>query len=636
MALVKTSKISTGAAPASVKTAPAKTAVRAKAGLASLTTTLAERVAAATAELASGLTEASAAAQQLTASMSQIAAGAAEAAGASQEQVAAVKRILSSLSAARGEAGTLRRRTEAVQNILAETSDQIATSARAIERNAERQTAALGVIAELERRAADIADITRTVSRISEQTNLLALNAAIEAARAGEHGRGFAVVAEEVRALAEISDKSAQDVQGHVDAIQTEVRDIVKAVRAAAESAVAESKAAVGIVTTLTARRTDMSVLADGSQAILNSAVEAERSAMEAQKGAELVAAAAEEQSAGSGQAQIAVQQQTTSLAQGQSAARALAVLAEKLRTGRIDASAADQVGSTAEELSATIQELSSAASQIMASVQQINRGSQQQSAATHETSAALAQIESTAKLAGTKATEAGQRLRALGTATAETRGTVGKLINGVSDAMKKTQTGVATIGRLEGVGRRIEKTIDAIALISIQTNMLAVSGAVEAARAGDSGRGFAVVSNDIRGLAREASSNVENAKDTVRAVLDQIAALKRDMEQIVAASDLEIQNNRNVFTSLDTLDADLALLNTANTAILDGSSEILAAAVEAAGGARQIATASEQASTASRQAATAAAEQARGADDLAAAIEEIASLADELKRQNG
>ena len=96
-------------------------------------------------------------------------------------------------------------------------------------------------------------------------------------------------------------------------------------------------------------------------------------------------------------------------------------------------------------------------------------------------------------------------------------------------------------------VGRRIEKIVEAIALIAVQTSMLAVSGAVEAARAGDSGRGFAVVSNDIRGLAREASENVERATDTVRGILDQIATLKSDLEQIIAAAEIEVQNNRTV-----------------------------------------------------------------------------------------
>jgi methyl-accepting chemotaxis protein len=165
---------------------------------------------------------------------------------------------------------------------------------------------------------------------------------------------------------------------------------------------------------------------------------------------------------------------------------------------------------------------------------------------------------------------------------------------------------------------------------------MLAVSGSVEAARAGDAGRGFAVVSSDIRGLAREASTSVETIKDTVRDILDQIASLRRDREQVIVAAELEILTNRALVAGLEKLDGDVAAMSEASAAILAGAEAILSAAGQTAAGARQIAAAAEEASSASRQAATAATEQARGAEDLAAAIEEIASLADDLQQQNG
>ena len=56
-------------------------------------------------------------------------------------------------------------------------------------------------------------------------------------------------------------------------------------------------------------------------------------------------------------------------------------------------------------------------------------------------------------------------------------------------------------IAGLEAVSRSVEKIVEGIGMVSIQTNMLAVSGSVEAARAGDLGKGFAVVSKDIRNL---------------------------------------------------------------------------------------------------------------------------------------
>jgi len=104
-------------------------------------------------------------------------------------------------------------------------SSMVSTTINDIHKIAEQENALVDDLKQLIGNAQETKIILSSIGEIAEQTNLLALNAAIEAARAGEHGRGFAVVADEVRKLAERTQKSLSESSSTVNVLIQSIHD---------------------------------------------------------------------------------------------------------------------------------------------------------------------------------------------------------------------------------------------------------------------------------------------------------------------------------------------------------------------------------------------------------------------------
>ncbi len=123
------------------------------------------------------------------------------------------------------DAADTRRDVQKVNSTLQNVHREITEMVGEIQQNAVRETELAEQLNHLLESVQDVKTVLQVIEEIADQTNLLALNAAIEAARAGEHGRGFAVVADEVRKLAERTQKSILEINSTVNTIVQAVAD---------------------------------------------------------------------------------------------------------------------------------------------------------------------------------------------------------------------------------------------------------------------------------------------------------------------------------------------------------------------------------------------------------------------------
>jgi methyl-accepting chemotaxis protein len=325
--------------------------------------------------------------QQVTGSIQQLAGGAQQQSAATQETSMSVRQLLGAIdqvargaqeqaSTVAGASTTAGQMVDGVEQVAA-TSQTVASSSQTMRASAENGAQAVqktveGMheiqavvsdaavrVEELGRLGEKIGAVVETIDDIAEQTNLLALNAAIEAARAGEHGRGFAVVADEVRKLAERSQRETRAIADLIRDVQAGTQSAVQAMSLGA------SKVEDGTVQTDRAGQALAEILAAVAETVEQ--VQSIAGATQAISARGRDVSAAMTAISAVGEEAMASTEEMAASAQGVGESiEAIAAVAGQ------SSAAAEEISASAEEMSAQVEEMSAQAEELTAAAEQL------------------------------------------------------------------------------------------------------------------------------------------------------------------------------------------------------------------------------------------------------------------------
>lgn len=223
-------------------------------------------------------------------------------------------------------------------------------------------------------------------------------------------------------------------------------------------------------------------------------------------------------------------------------------------------AGSATQLGAAAEELSAVTEEASRG-------LQQQNNEIEQAATAVNEMTAAVEEVARNAVSTSEASNESTQAAR-------EGRDRVVETVDAIQTMTHDVQNTSLMIEGLAAQGRDIGKVLDVIRAIAEQTNLLALNAAIEAARAGEAGRGFAVVADEVRALAHRTAQSTQEIEKMVAGIQNGTGEAVSSMQQSNQRTQSTLEMARAAGIALEQITQSIHLINERNLVIASASEE--------------------------------------------------------------
>jgi methyl-accepting chemotaxis protein len=569
--------------------------------------------------------EISAAGHQMQTAISEVETSAQEAASATTQSLNAAREILGAAHTSLKASNLSLQRIENIETLINLGVRGVQGLIRGISTAQEVNTAAGAAVRQVDRQSLKISKQLEAIGAVAESISLLSFNAALEASRAGRHGAGFSIVADEVRQLAAKASQSTRQVEEIISEIGVRVAKSVTDMEESLVDGQRWQTAGEGLLAQLQRCNANVNQVQQDASSISSRAQELSDGLTRAERETSVVKGATRNAERAANEANNALAEQQNALRGIESAAKEIAERTLELQQGGDQGVAVEELSTIADELSATVQETSASATQITDSLDLISEEAarlQQSTAANEDLFDRIENaMEVSQQLAASSASTTGELSDLLGS----TREAVAELTDSVDSAAVNNLRYAENVRTLDGEILRIEESIDAMLSMSIITNVLAVNGRIEGARAGEHGGGFTTVSEDIRSLAEETASQVLSMRRMLRSMQLAVGLVAADLEKAGYAVRAEVENGRGVSDRLAGISDDITGVLTGTQEIATALQQASASAMESRSALQQIASAASQTATATQEAASASQQQASSISQLASSVDEMA-----------